>query len=318
MHVPTPRGSARVPMRDIHRFADMNDHGATTEMAPAASRFRIRGWHVLAAAILVAYFPVLYDLVLDWATDDNYSHGFLVPLVAGYFLWRDRARWRQMEFRYTPAGWLAIAAALGIFIVGTAGAEYFTARCSLVLLLFGLVWTFGGRAALRPAWFPIAYLLFMIPIPYVIYYSATFPLQLLASKAAGVGLNLIGVPHLRQGNIIHLPGYSLEVAEACSGLRSLVSLLALGAAYARLTQPRLGWQIALFACTVPIALAANVFRVWATALGAYAISPKVAEDFLHEFSGVMVFVVSFMFLFVLGGIFYWWQHRRKPSSPPVR
>ena len=295
----------------------MNHQDTIKEKAAPTVRFRLRAWHLLAAITLVSYFPVLYDLVVDWSTDANYSHGFLVPLVAGYFLWRDREKWRHLEYTYARAGWFMIAAAMGLFIVGTAGAEYFTARCSLVFLIFGLVWTFGGRSALRLAWFPIAYVLFMIPIPYVIYYTATFPMQLLASKAAGVGLSLIGMPHIRQGNVIHLPGYSLEVAEACSGLRSLVSLLALGAAYARLTQPRLNWQIALFSCTVPIALAANVFRVWATALGAYAISPKVAEDFLHEFSGVVVFIISFVFLFVLGGMFNWWQRRSRRSSPPA-
>jgi len=280
------------------------------QLQTSSPGFAFRLWHLLVIIMLVAYFPVLYDLVLDWASDDNYSHGFLVPLVSAYFLWRDRERWRQTTFTYTPAGWVMILAALALFIVGTAGAEYFTARCSLVFLIFGLVWTFGGRPALRLAWFPIVYLLLMIPIPYVIYYSATFPMQLLASKVAGKGLAIIGVPFIRQGNVIHLPGYALEVAEACSGLRSLVALLALGAAYARLTQPTLGWQIILFICTVPIALAANIFRVWATALGAYAISPKVAEDFLHEFSGIVVFVISFIFLFILGGVFRWWQHRK--------
>jgi len=284
---------------------------------PRAPGFRIRGWHIVAFVTVLAYLPVIYDLILDWYTDDNYSHGFLVPLVAGYFLWRRREEWRKTVFRYTPAGWALVVLALGIFIIGTAGAEYFTVRCSLVFLFFGLAWTFGGRPILRLAWFPIAYLLFMIPVPYVVYYSATFPMQLLASKAAGVGLEIIGVPHRMQGNIILLPEYSLEVAEACSGLRSLVSLLALGAAYARLTQPTISWQLLLFVLTVPIALAANIFRVWVTALGAYAISPKVAEDFLHEFSGIIVFVFSFIALFIIGGIFYWWQRRRKRSSQPV-
>jgi exosortase len=299
----------------------MTETRTTTHQLPgkttAKPGFQFRRWHLMAVLIIIAYFPVLYDLVIDWSTDDNYSHGFLVPLVAGYFLWRRREEWKKVVFSYMPVGWIMVLFALGLFVVGTAGAEYFTARCSLVFLLFGLAWTFGGKAVLRLAWFPIAYLLFMIPIPYVIYYSATFPMQLLASKVAGKALAIIGVPHLQQGNIIHLPAYSLEVAEACSGLRSLVSLLALGAAYARFTQPNLSWQIVLFLLTIPIALAANVFRVWATAVGAYAISPKVAEDFLHEFSGIVVFVISFILLFAIGGVFYWWQNRKHRSSSPA-
>ncbi len=277
----------------------------------------IKGWQILTVTILIAYAPVIYDLVIDWSTDDNYSHGFLVPLVSAWFLWRQRKQWKKTVFQYSPAGWVMILFALAMLIVGTAGAEYFTARCSLVFLIFGLTWTFGGKPALKLAWFPIAYLLFMIPIPYVVYYAATFPMQLFASKLSGIGLEIIGVPHVLSGNIIRLPNYSLEVAEACSGLRSLVSLLALGAAYARLTQPRLAWQLALFVLTVPIALAANVFRIWVTAVGAYAISPKIAEDFLHEFSGIVVFVISFIMLFIIGGVFYWWQTRKNHLSPPL-
>jgi len=139
-------------------------------------------------------------------------------------------------------------------------------------------------------------------LPYVLYYSLTFPMQLFATKVTVRLLNLIGMTAVRQGNMIHLPGYSLEVAEACSGLRSLISLLALGAIYARLTQKGLPRQIILFASTVPIAVAANIFRVFFTAVGAYTVSKELAEDFLHTLSGMMVFVVAFIMLFIFGAI----------------
>jgi exosortase len=148
-------------------------------------------------------------------------------------------------------------------------------------------------------------MLFMIPIPYVLYYAATFPMQLLASKVAGVVLNGIGLPLVRQGNILHIPNYSLEVAEACSGIRSLFSLLALGALFAYFTQPNKIKAVILFLATIPIAIAGNVFRVTVTALAAHTISIKFAEGILHEISGLIVFVFSLIALFVFGAILRW-------------
>ena len=142
----------------------------------------------------------------------------------------------------------------------------------------------------------------MIPIPYVLYYAATFPMQLLASKITAVSLSLIGMDVVRQGNIIHIPGYSLEVADACSGMRSLVSLLALGALYAHLSQRRLTSKVILFLSTVPIAVAANVFRVFVTALIAHTVTTEVTQEPLHTIMGLSVFVVAFVLLFVLGAI----------------
>jgi exosortase len=130
----------------------------------------------------------------------------------------------------------------------------------------------------------------------------TFPMQIFATKVTVKILKIIGMSAVQQGNIIRLPGYSLEVAEACSGLRSLISLLALGAVYARLSQPDIYRQIILFLSTVPIAVAANVFRITFTAVGAYTVSKELAEDFLHELSGMMVFIVSFLMLFIWGAI----------------
>ncbi len=200
------------------------------------------------------------------------------------------------------SGLILVVMGLILFVLANAAAEYFTLRMSLVITFAGMVWLFFGRRFASDIWFELAFLVFMIPLPYVIYYAATFPMQLLATKATVAILHIIGMSAVQQGNIIHLPGYSLEVAEACSGLRSLISLLALGAVYARLTQKGLPRQIILFVSTIPIAIAANIFRVTFTAVGAYAVSRELAEDFLHELSGMMVFVVAFIMLFIWGAI----------------
>lgn len=258
-----------------------------------------------AVFILLAllYAPVIIGLAGEWYRDDNYSHGFLIPLISAFLVWRKRAKLKELISPSGDVGGVAIILlGMAMFVLANAAAEYFVLRVSLVVTLFGLVWYLLGRKLVTAVWFEILFLLFMIPLPYVLYYSLTFPMQLFATKVTVKLLNLIGMTAVRQGNMIHLPGYSLEVAEACSGLRSLISLLALGAIYARLTQKGLPRQIILFASTVPIAVAANIFRVFFTAVGAYTVSRELAEDFLHTLSGMMVFVVAFIMLFIFGAI----------------
>jgi exosortase len=197
---------------------------------------------------------------------------------------------------------LILLLGLGIYIVGTAGAEYFSARFSLVIVLFGLIFYLNGKEWAKELLFPIAFLSFMVPIPYVIYYAIAFPMQLFSTKLTYYLLHFIGLPSIRQGNIIHLPNYSLEVVEACSGLRSLVSLLALGAFFAYITFKSNYKRIILFSSVFPIAIGANILRIFITALGAYVISPKLAEDFLHKLSGLIVFLTAVFSLFVFSRI----------------
>lgn len=257
---------------------------------------------VISLVLLGIYLPVFIELVSDWERDPNYSHGFLVPLVSLFLLWKKRKELSQIHTKVSPLGLGIIAGGLFLLLVGTAGAEYFTVRLSFVLLLFGLVWYFGGARMAKTSSVPIWYLVLAIPVPYVIYFAVAFPLQIWATKITALLLHFLGMPSIRQGNVIHLPNYSLEVVEACSGLRSLVSLLALSGVYAYLTQKTKLKKLILFLSAVPIALVANIFRISMTALGAYLISPKMAEDFLHELSGLVVFIVSFICLFISGEI----------------
>lgn len=258
--------------------------------------------YVPFVVLLGIYLPTLYDLVVDWYQDSNYSHGFLVPLVSGYLLWQKRAELGKITRQVDNRGLILVVLGLLFFVLGNGAAEYFTVRFSFVLTLFGLVYYLMGLEFVRKTWFELFFLLFMIPIPYVIYFSATFPMQLLASKITAGVLNFIGMGVVRQGNIIHIPGYSLEVAEACSGMRSLISLLALGALYAYLTQKRFSAKLILFLSTIPIAVVANVFRVFVTSLLAYTVSNEVTQEPLHTLMGLSVFVVAFILLFIEGWI----------------
>lgn len=256
---------------------------------------------IIAVVIVAVVFSFFADSGLAFTVVLNAAAWFLI--VRGFVRLGRQGRlkgWTDPSGDHT--GLPPIILGMIIFVLANAAAEYFTLRFSLVLTLYGMIWYLFGRKFARENWFEFAFLLFMIPLPYVIYYAATFPMQLLATKATVTILNIVGMSAVQQGNMIHLPGYSLEVAEACSGLRSLISLLALGAVYARYTQKDLPRQIILFVSTVPIAIAANIFRVLFTAVGAYTVSKELAEDFLHELSGMMVFVVAFILLFLWGAV----------------
>jgi exosortase len=268
-----------------------------------ASTSKLTARYLPFIALLAVYAPALYDLVRDWAQDDNYSHGFLVPIVSGWLLWQKRAQLKAATQVIDRTGLALLILGGVLFVLGNGGAEFFTMRVSFVVMLFGLVWYLFGREVVRLAWFELGFLLFMVPIPYVIYFALTFPMQLLASKITAGTLSAIGMEVYRQGNILHLPGgTSLEVAEACSGMRSLVSLLALGALYAFMTQKRAVGKTILFLATIPIAVIANVFRVFVTALLATTVTAGITAEPWHSLMGMSVFVVSFVLLFILGAI----------------
>ena len=263
---------------------------------------RNKYFYILPALLLLVYLPVLIDLVSDWYHDANYSHGFLVPLISGYLIWRKRHDLAETEIAASRSGLFLVAAGLLIFIIGNAASEYFTVRFSLVVTIFGIVLYQYGRPVVSKIWFALLFLLFMIPIPYVLYFSVAFPLQLLVSKVTAFMLNLIGMTVVRQGNIINLPNQTLEVAEACSGMRSLVSLLALGAIYAYMTQKKAPAKIILFLSTIPIAVVGNISRVFITALIVYTINANVTDEPIHSIMGASVFVVAIVLLFVFGAI----------------
>lgn len=277
--------------------------GRAAEATSSPTGFNQRWLIIPGIILLMVYLPTLIELVQDWWNDDNYSHGFLVPLVSGYLIWSVRKDLAKVPVQPSKAGLATIVFGMAMFIAGTAAAEYFTARLSMVISLFGMAWYFYGTAIVRRIWFAFFFLCFMIPIPYVIYYAVSVPLQLFATKVTVAILNVVGMGIVRQGNIIHVAGgISLEVADACSGIRSLVSLLALGALFAWWSQKKLLAQVLLFASTIPIAVFANVIRVLLTTFLAATFLPEVTDEPFHSLMGMLVFVISFICLFIVGAI----------------
>jgi len=245
------------------------------------------------------YRHVLAKLIYDWQNDGNYSHGFLIVPLALYFAWERREQLLEAPLRPASGGMLLILFSLATLIAGVLGAELYLTRVSIVGLVAGTVLFVAGWQQLRILAFPIAFLLLMIPIPAIIFNQIAFPLQLLASQFGETALNLANIPVLREGNVIILPHATLEVAEACSGIRSLVSLLTLGILYGYFTDPR-GWmRVLITATTIPIAIMTNGLRVAGTGIAAHYYGEEAATGFFHEFSGWLMFVVAFALLFVV-------------------
>jgi len=253
------------------------------------------GWPglLLVAVLVVLYAPVLRTLVYQWYADADYSHGFLVPLLSAYLIWQRRDKLRQVPRRPSFWGLVVVITAIGLLFLGSLGAELFLARFSLLCTICGLIVYFCGGAVLRAMAFPMAFLLFAIPIPVVVYNEIVFPLQFIASKFATSTLEALNLfPIMREGNVLILPGMSLEVVEACSGIRSLMSLLALAAGFGYVVERSVIARWILFLAMVPLAIISNGTRVMITAIMANYLGPQAAEGFMHEFSGWVIFVVA--------------------------
>lgn len=251
---------------------------------------------LVGLAIFAVYFPVLSALVRQWARDENYSHGFVIIPFAVYFAWRKRRALVATPAAPGIGGLLVVIASLIVLLAGLAGAELFLTRISLIGVIAGAIWFLWGWTHLRLLAFPVLLLVLMVPLPAIIFNQIVFPLQLLASRAAEAALTLGGVPVLREGNVLELATTKLEVAQACSGIRSLISLLTLGILLGKLSEQGLPMRILLAVLTVPVAIAANAARVAGTGFTANWIGPEAAEGFFHTFSGWLVFVAAFALL----------------------
>lgn len=252
---------------------------------------------IFAALLLVLYGPILRALVLDWWRDPNYGHGFLVPVFSAFVLWRERERLARVIPRPSNFGIVVMLGAIGLLLIGSLGAELFSTRFSLLVMLGGIVLFLAGWKMLRAVLFPLGFLVLMIPIPVLIYNQITFPLQLIASRFATFWLQLINVPVLREGNLIILPNYTLEVVDACSGIRSLMTLITLAIAYGYLVERSRFVRWTLVLLMIPIAIVSNSIRILGAGVLTYHFGSRMAEGFFHEFSGWVIFVAALLLMF---------------------
>lgn len=254
----------------------------------------------LIAAFTLLYGRLLVDLSHTWSTDGNYSHGLLILPLVGYFAWKRRATLTAIERKPAVAGFVLVVISLGVMLIGTAGVEFFLMRTSALGVVIGAILFLAGWKWLRALAFPTTLCLLLIPIPPVIFYQIAFPLQVVATKFGVAILQLARIPVLREGNVIVLAQTTLEVTEACSGIRSLVSLFALAVLYAYSATPRNGQRIAIGLSSIPIAIVANGLRIAGTGVAAQYVGPSAATGFFHSFSGWTVFMTSFVMLLAVG------------------
>ncbi len=278
-----------------------------SDLAGTESEGSIRWWQWSVLALLLGwmYHDILVRLVLQWWNDPDFSHGFFVPLFSAFLVWQRRKRLAATPVVPAWFGLAVIAGALATLAVGVLGAELFLSRSSLLLLLAGLVILFLGWGWFRVLLFPWAFLFLMVPIPKIIFNQITLPLQFLASQLASSLLGVCSVPVLREGNVIHLPVMDLEVVEACSGIRSLVSLVTLAIIFGYFVEPRISRRVALVVAAAPIAVAANGLRIMGTGVLAQYGSPDMAEGFFHSFAGWVIFLLSLGMLFLLHSAMRW-------------
>jgi exosortase len=286
----------------------------------ASAEVRTISWPAIAwfgILLIAVYFPILSKLVNQWSTDGDVGHGFFVPLVAGYIVWQRRQQLLSTEWK--PAWW-----GLGILVwagfqayLGMLGAELFLQRTAFVLSLVGMLLILGGTGLVRQLAFPLLLLPFMIPLPTVVYNQITFPLQLFASAVAERSLEVMSIPVLRDGNVLELASQKLDVAEACSGIRSLLSLSFFSLVYAYFFDSKIWMRWVLLMATLPIAIIANAARV--TLTGVFSeIDPELAAGFFHEAEGFVIFIVAIAMLVAVHQSLNWIYRRTHPESgrPP--
>jgi exosortase len=288
--------------------------GTLPDQAPAKSR--AIPWPAIAwftGLLIIAYFPILQHLVWQWANDEDVGHGFFVLPISAYIVWQRRDALLAMDWK--PAWWGIGVILWGLLqsFIGTLGAELFLQRTAFLISLVGVLLVFGGTRLIRELAFPLILLIFMIPIPTVIYNQITFPLQLFASRVAEFVLGLMGIPVLRDGNVLELASQKLSVAEACSGIRSLLSMTFLALVYAYFFDKKVWMRWALLIGTVPLAILANAGRVTITGiLSEY--NPDLAHGFFHSLEGFVIFAIDFVMLIGLHALIhrvYRWKFENK-------
>jgi exosortase len=277
------------------------------------------GWVPVAAAgaaLALAYASAITGMAAEWAAFPNLSHGFAIPVIAAYLVW---ARLDELAQAPVEPSWLGlpvIVFALLMFLVGSLGGEAFLARLSLPVALFGTLLFLAGARVTRLAWIGIAYLIFMIPLPYVTLKAITYQSRLFDAAVTAEVVQWFGVPILRDGVMLHLANMTLEVADECSSIPAVAALVALGAAYAQMG-PRPTWvRVLLVLLAAPLGLLSNIVRIVVTALSAYYFGKIALENTIHKFNGTTVFLLTVFLLMAVDGVLMAlvrWKRRRRAS-----
>lgn len=274
---------------------------------------------IISVAVMGIAFGILFGdtivgLARDWYINDNYSYGFYVPFISAYLIWQKRSAFHTDILQPSRVGFAIFLAAMLLFVIGNVGAEQFTERTAMVLTIAGLWFYFFGKSLTVTMAMPLAYLMFMIPLPAIIWNQVSFPLQLLASQQASSFSQWIGIPVLREGNILHLSNTVLQVVDACSGLRSVTTMLALSTFFSYTMNRKNINRLLIVLSAVPIALLLNIIRLVATVVLAKYFNPEIAQSFLHDLSGYFTFFIGLVLIYGLCSAVSVFEKRRLRSE----
>ncbi|MBU4564260.1 MAG: exosortase [Desulfarculus sp.] len=253
-------------------------------------------WAVVLGLLAWVYTPIVSGMVANWWVDPNYSHGFLVPLISAYLVWRQRKELAEEPKKTNYLGLVIVAASLALLVMGQLAHEFYLRRVSLIPLMWGLVLLAWGWHVARRVLFAFAYLILMVPLPYLLYDAVAFPLRLIAAEIASWGIRLFGIPVYLEGNVIHLPNLVMNIVDACSGIRSLISLLAVGVILAYLILPNRWVKVIVVILVPPVAVFTNALRVTLAGVLSQWVGPQTLEGVMHDFVGWAVFMAGFILL----------------------
>ncbi|THB75656.1 MAG: exosortase [Desulfobulbaceae bacterium] len=254
---------------------------------------------ITTAALLALYFPFLQTMAAEWGTNKDYSHGYFIPALVLYMIYSLKDKLVETPVKPSSSGIILVILGLCVLLAAKIGTEYFLQRTSLIIVLLGFVLFLFGRKWTRLLLIPILYLIFMIPLPAIIWNKVAFPLQLFGSSLTEHVVRLLGIPIFREGNVLHLAETTLEVVAACSGLRSLVTMFAMSTLLVWFSSGSPAKKWLLFFSAAPAAIFANIIRLTTTALLASKMGAEVANGFLHDFSGLVTFVIGFCILLIM-------------------
>lgn len=255
-------------------------------------------WQTIALVLMwgLAFIPVFPDMVVDWFSHTDNSHALLVPLISLYFVWAKRHEIYRSEISTSWLGLGIMIVSLIIYLLSYAGGIAVFSRLMMISSLIGLLWYFLGTPIIRLMAFPLCFLFFMVPIPITLLGLVAFPLQLIATKISANLIQFCSIPVYREGNMLFFLQTQLEVAEACSGIRSIMSLTMLSVVFSYVSSGRWWINAILILSALPVAMTANIIRVSGTGVLAHFFGGQVARGFLHEFSGLVVFVFGLVVL----------------------
>lgn len=270
-----------------------------SKLISCRSHNRTTTWHVIIIFVLsiFTYFPVWKNLVTTWGNSENYSHAFAILPVSLWLIWMKKEKLQEVPVSVSKAGYSLFLFSILLYLLAFFGNIATIASLSLIVTIIALVWTLFGPKITRLLSFPLFFLFLMVPIPAQIYSASTIPLQLFVSKISASIAIFFDIPLFREGNVLHLPGKTLQVVEACSGMRSIISLFTLGLLFGYISLKMNRNRILLAVTTIPVALFINIIRIIIMILAYYYFGFDLSSEKIHAYYGIVIFTMSLLLVF---------------------